>query len=681
MSREIPYGHEVKVFSRSRGESAVAKAAYRAGARLVDQRTGEVHDFTRKAHVTHTEIITPDCAPDWVFDRERLWNQAEASENRSNSQVAREIRLTLPRELSRDQQIALVREWVKSEYVSRGMVADFAIHAPPASDGGEQPHAHIMLTMRHLDTAGPNGFSKHKEREWNNLFADEGAFKIAQKGQQAGSAFVASTAGLERMRAAWAKVENRHLAAAGIDGRVDHRTLELQRVDALARGDLEAADRLNRPTEPKLRPGEKQRGRTERAAAVEDIRSFKAEVIDLASERQRRRKDHSPQAISRRQDRTRRLAEARSHMPRIDSGNQVVKDRYKLKLLQERYQQEIAPDVARDLAWIRMREAAGEVVVQMRDGSRMRDDGATLRAQGKPDDSAFAVMIAAARSHGWTDIQVSGTKEFQRRSAEALTRAGVRVLNADLQDVVERTKRQMTADAAASDRTMVGTALDHARRRLDDAQRAAQETEWTGPDGRRRPFLMKHPQLAQPVPARITDEEVRTHLQPGWPAAGAQVTELREALADSQATFDRMGTLERLRAGRSVQAEIGALRDQLAEAKTHLAALDRAWMGPLQRNARDLQRQADLARDAAVHIRDVAIENAPARSREVGELQRLSRTLQEMSEAGDLRPTPNGLTDAQRLDWLKQQADEWRSTQATNGPPPATRHSPGMRGP
>ena len=514
-----------------------------------------MHDFTRKAHVAHSEIIAPDGAPEWVFDRERLWNQVEGVEVRSNSQVAREIRLTLPRELSRDQQISMVREWIKTEYVSQGMVADFAIHSPPASDGGEQPHAHIMLTMRHLDAAGPNGFPSTR-RVSGMTFCGRRAFKIARKGQHAGSAFVTSTGGLSGCGGLGGPRKSSP-AAAGIDGRVDHRTLDAQRADAVARG-TEAADRLNRPREPNLRPGEKQRGKTERAATVEDIRSLKAEVIDLAGERQRRRKSHSPDAISRRHDRARRVAEARSRTSTIDSGNQAVRDRYKLKLLQQRYAQEIDPHVARDLAWVRMREASGEVVVQIGRVARARQWRDPQRP-GTTRDSSFAVMIAAARAHGWTEIQVGGGKDFQRRSAEALTRVGIRVLNADLQDVVERTKRQMAADAVASDRALVGAALDHARRRLDDAQRAAQETEWMGPDGRRRPFLMKHPQLHQPIPARMTDDEVRAHLQPGWPAASARVTALRGSLSERQSEFDRMG-VEWFRAGGD-PAEIAELRD------------------------------------------------------------------------------------------------------------------------
>lgn len=685
MPREIPYGFEAKIFSRSRGDSSVAKAAYRAGASLSDRCTGEVHDFRAKKHVVHSEIMAPASAAAWAFDREELWNRVEAAERRSDAQVAREIRLTLPRELDREQQIALVREWCGTQYVSRGMIADFAIHAPPASDGGEQPHAHIMLTMRQLDAE--SSFSRTKAREWNDLFADQGAFKMARRGDKPGATFVASTGGLEKMRADWADLENRHLAAAGIDGRVDHRRLEDQRADAISRGDLDAAERLNRPAEPKLRPGEGKRKKTPRASEIDEIRSLKAEVVDLAAERRRRqhlhpedrkavlerpssaqihemeaareriaqarrqvaggavepdrrqngrpdelartasrgraieggpavrtrtaasgaiggtgapggraperaRRDNSPEAIARRRERARRIAEARAGMATIDSGNQAVKDRYKLRMLQEHYQQEMPPEVAQSLAWVRAREASGEVVVQMRDGARVRDDGAALRAQGEARGSSLAVMIAAARAHGWTEITVTGTRAFQERSAEALTRAGIGVVNPDLAHVVERTRMKMAAKAISFELDFIQTQREHSERRLDQLQLAAQDHHWIGPDGRRRPFLMVVEGLPQHVPARMSEDEVREHLQPGYQAARAAVADLRADLRDRQAEYEALGPLARVGAG-AKRTEIERLRADLVAAEARQVELERDWSQRLAREAAELKRQAD----------------------------------------------------------------------------------------
>lgn len=197
------------VISRSAGRSATAAAAYRAGERIEDQRSGEVFDFSRKGSIEHTEIMAPDRTPDWMRHRSTLWNAVEAAERRKDAQLAREIQLALPRELSPEQRQTLVRDFVQSAFVARGMIADVAIHNPPAKDGGEQPHAHVMLTMRVLTG---DGFGA-KERSWNS---DEL---------------------LSTWRAEWAERANQHLEQAGSGERIDHRSLAEQRADHARRAE------------------------------------------------------------------------------------------------------------------------------------------------------------------------------------------------------------------------------------------------------------------------------------------------------------------------------------------------------------------------------------------------------------------------------------------------------------
>lgn len=213
------YHASVKILSRSAGRSVVASVAYRAGERLTNERDGITHDYTRRGGVVHTEIVAPDTAPEWVSDRARLWNEVEAIEKRKDSQLAREIEVALPRELSREQQIALVRAFVGETCVAHGMVADFALHAPKAVDGLEQPHAHILLTTRRLDR---DGFGK-KATEWNPEF-----------GKKDGRAFVADTSPLRDLREAWGRHANQALERAGQEARIDHRSLEAQRAAAVA---------------------------------------------------------------------------------------------------------------------------------------------------------------------------------------------------------------------------------------------------------------------------------------------------------------------------------------------------------------------------------------------------------------------------------------------------------------
>ena len=216
------YHLSAKIHSRSTGASAVARAAYRAREKLVDERTGERHDHSRRQDLDHAEILAPEEAPGWARDRSRLWNQVEAVERRKDAQVARELEVALPVELSPAQRLELVRDFVMDECVSRGMVADVALH------GGDthNPHAHVLLTTRRI---GPDGFGG-KDRSWNDRRL------------------------VGRWREEWASWSNRALETAGRTERVDHRTLEVQRDDAIARGDLGAARALDRDPEIHLGP-------------------------------------------------------------------------------------------------------------------------------------------------------------------------------------------------------------------------------------------------------------------------------------------------------------------------------------------------------------------------------------------------------------------------------------------
>jgi ATP-dependent exoDNAse (exonuclease V) alpha subunit len=155
----------VQQIKRSAGQSPVAAAAYRAGERLYDERQGMTHDYSRKTGIVHKEIIVPDNAPGWArkLTRESLWNMVDKRERRKDSQTAREIRIMLPRELSPDARIALARAFVKANFADLGMIADLAVHCPKAADGKEQPHAHVMLTMRPLT---PEGFGDKSRHDW-----------------------------------------------------------------------------------------------------------------------------------------------------------------------------------------------------------------------------------------------------------------------------------------------------------------------------------------------------------------------------------------------------------------------------------------------------------------------------------------------------------------------------------
>lgn len=211
MSADGHYRLSVKIIGRSAGHSAVAAAAYRSGEKLQDERLGITQDYSRKQHVTASEIITPRHAPEWMMHREKLWNAVEKTEIRKDAQLAREVVLSLPRELQEPQRMELVKRFVTTEFVSKGMVADVSFHTPKAGDGGDNPHAHVMLTMRNLS---PEGFGQ-KNREWNTaIFTKDDMIK--DKNQLVG------------LRATWAHYVNDALTDSGSSTRVSHLSNEAQ---------------------------------------------------------------------------------------------------------------------------------------------------------------------------------------------------------------------------------------------------------------------------------------------------------------------------------------------------------------------------------------------------------------------------------------------------------------------
>lgn len=197
------YRLSAQIIKRSEGKSSVASAAYRAAERLIDERTGEAHDYGRKAGVIHAEVITPEGTPDWMHDRAQLWNAVEAVERRKDAQLAREIQLSLPHELTTEQRLELARGFVQEQFVNQGMIADVAIHEPTGGSDDRNHHAHVMLTMREITG---DGFGK-KNRDWN------------------------SPDTLANWREEWAHHQNRELERHGHDARVDHRSYEAQGVD------------------------------------------------------------------------------------------------------------------------------------------------------------------------------------------------------------------------------------------------------------------------------------------------------------------------------------------------------------------------------------------------------------------------------------------------------------------
>ena len=211
------YFVRARVIGRSGGRSAVAAAAYRSGLKITDEQTGIIHDYTKKQGVEHSEILSPIAATkanEWLADRSKLWNKVEEIEKRHDAQLSREMIIAIPRGLDRENQIALVRQHVQSSYVDRGMIADINLHHLD----GDNPHAHVMLTMRELkiDERGSVSFG-NKDRTWNHK-------KL-----------------IETQKKEWGILTNQYLERAEIETRIDCRSYQEQGIARISQVHVGAA--------------------------------------------------------------------------------------------------------------------------------------------------------------------------------------------------------------------------------------------------------------------------------------------------------------------------------------------------------------------------------------------------------------------------------------------------------
>lgn len=211
-----------QTISRSKGHSSVAAAAYRHGEKMTDEHTGEIHDYSKKKGISDSVILIPERADQRFLKPEYLWNTIEKNEKRKDAQLAREFNIALPVEMTDEQKKALAIDFCQEHFIKNGMIADIAFHKLDS----DNPHFHVMLTTRSLTPDG-SGFGQ-KVREWN------------------------SKEQLEAWRKGWADTANEHLQAAGIDARIDHRSLKDQKaeLDALPSPTLEQqaqAISLDRP--------------------------------------------------------------------------------------------------------------------------------------------------------------------------------------------------------------------------------------------------------------------------------------------------------------------------------------------------------------------------------------------------------------------------------------------------
>ena len=268
------YHLEAKVVSRGAGRSAVAASAYLSCSRLYNDYDGIQHDYTKKQGLVWQEVFLPEYAPQEWQDREQLWNAVEEVETAKDSRLAREFVVALPIELSREEQIELLQEFIQEQFVADGMCADAAIH----DTDGHNPHAHILLTVRPLDEQGKWQYKTEKEylcmkngeergftaaefrTAKNDGWEKQYPYKVGKKkvymvpSTAEAQGFVRadkhpkstrygrqnpiserwnSEEQLTAWREAWADVSNRYLERAGREERIDHRSNAARGIDEI----------------------------------------------------------------------------------------------------------------------------------------------------------------------------------------------------------------------------------------------------------------------------------------------------------------------------------------------------------------------------------------------------------------------------------------------------------------
>ena len=220
----------ISVISRGKGRSAVGASAYRAGEKITNEYDGITHDYTNKKGIEYTEVILPENAPKAFKDRKILWNEVEKIEKSSKAQLSREVEIALPKELSLEENINLLKEYVLENFVKSGMCADIAVH--DKKDGN--PHAHIMLTMRPIQENGEWGGKSKKE-----YTLDKDGKKIYDKKKKTYKCKTIKATNwdeketLGKWRENWAIKVNERLLANNIQEKISHLSLEEQGIERI----------------------------------------------------------------------------------------------------------------------------------------------------------------------------------------------------------------------------------------------------------------------------------------------------------------------------------------------------------------------------------------------------------------------------------------------------------------
>lgn len=617
---DTQYHCTVKSVGRAAGRSAVAAAAYRAGVRLEDPRTGETHDYRRRGDVVHAEIVT---GYDWARDRQALWGAVSTSATRLNARLATEVECSLPAALTDAQRLALVRSFARA-LAAEGVGVDFAIHSPPRRRPGDAD-----------DLPGGSGLNFHAHiLTTHNLLTPDGPSKTVSRLADGANAVTA-------LRARWAEHVNAALAAAGIDARQDHRSLKDQGIDRPATRHLGARtiaqERKGRRTER----GDAHRARQEQR---------RAGIAVAALSREQQRRDRYP------------LPGAREAGPPLTEEQRRRRaEGYKRRLLSGRY------GPLND--WPALATQVRSLDLEHNDGPRVRlNDGATIadrgdrldvagrwlgKGQGRadPSDVAVAALVTLARAKGWEAISLNGDRSFKERAARVATRAGLIVVDPDpsIQRIVAEERQRIaetssqppgsqpvptdpdtalvtdTACAAANAqqrgdsrtlRAIVTATPAHLRQRVGDALHEQADAP-AGPDDRRRQGMAQA--LAQEWDRLTADAgrailpAARVEESPRPPPTVKEIRTLGEAVLAAQRS-EREGpgdSLDTLRAERALATALDRTTPETRHALADPLSRDRHRYAPALTAL--LRVAVAAADDRAAGLTGIADEECAAR--------------------------------------------------------------------
>ena len=270
---------------RSEGQSVVASAAYRSGEKLHSAYYGEDSDYTRKKGVICSEILLPPHVPREFSDRETLWNAVEHAEHGKKAQLAYSFEISLQNEFSLEENIALARQFLLDNFVSRGMTVDVAFHEKETEEGGTpNPHFHFLCPIRPMNPDGTWGFKQHRvyrlDEDGNRIRDQNGKFLF----DAVPTTDWGDPETLEQWRKAWADVCNAKFAEKGLDIRIDHRSYERQGLDLLPTVHEGAAVRAMEKKGIRTEKGEFNRWIKATNAVIRDIRGKIAVLLDWIKE-------------------------------------------------------------------------------------------------------------------------------------------------------------------------------------------------------------------------------------------------------------------------------------------------------------------------------------------------------------------------------------------------------------